>query len=583
MERTSFFGLFVCHLTDSWIAQNDQDERIVMYSDVKLDPQDRIQKPKIDIGVHCQVNQRSLAALAVAAEANSLSDDNKACDSSSSRAPLSCNPYPPLAAVSSSASSPLDLLMSLACEQTYYVESEPSSTRSDTSSSADIPLEQSRPSKTRRVARHRPSTSDGGQVNDSQESPDDVMSSVPSRRPRPRRARNPSFSDDSHQQSSSRSFARAPSGLKKSSKRRRVLPPSGLVSHEFELRASPSPEHPTNTSEVSESRRRSRSQSSSPAMLQIAQAPISPPALADVSPSPVSSEDVVGPGDTGTPVGPQSDDNDSKLPRHILSAGTRTQGLTEERVKECFAMPLNEAAARLGVCASVLKRVCRRMGVKRWPSRKIIAQAKHLKRQQEATEGFEMPMPDPSLIKVKAAPRPASNIDLLGEKPQISSSTPPILFKPPSLAIADSLPPNPSSTVKGQNTNTDISPILGVSAVPSCSEPTVAPAQQSLSQVKTLPLPPPRPSIPTMTEMAISTSVNHVLKPSNMKSVGCASPFTAGASSQTSTSDSASLPKLSSEPFALPSASVSPSVSLSSSAYNRDLIIQPSSIGVLQG
>ena len=45
----------------------------------------------------------------------------------------------------------------------------------------------------------------------------------------------------------------------------------------------------------------------------------------------------------------------------------------EKDLSELFHLPINEAAASLGVCATVLKKRCRTSGIKRWPHRKIKA------------------------------------------------------------------------------------------------------------------------------------------------------------------------------------------------------------------
>ena len=42
-------------------------------------------------------------------------------------------------------------------------------------------------------------------------------------------------------------------------------------------------------------------------------------------------------------------------------------------------MPINEVAKDLGVCATVLKKICRRNGIPRWPHRKIKSLDKMIK------------------------------------------------------------------------------------------------------------------------------------------------------------------------------------------------------------
>ena len=39
---------------------------------------------------------------------------------------------------------------------------------------------------------------------------------------------------------------------------------------------------------------------------------------------------------------------------------------------EHFHLPINEAAAMLGICPTVLKKICRKLGMRRWPHRKVI-------------------------------------------------------------------------------------------------------------------------------------------------------------------------------------------------------------------
>ncbi|CAI7877256.1 unnamed protein product [Closterium sp. NIES-54] len=52
-------------------------------------------------------------------------------------------------------------------------------------------------------------------------------------------------------------------------------------------------------------------------------------------------------------------------------------GARLEDVSPFFHLPIEEAARELGVCSSALKRRCRRLGIKRWPFRKVGATLWH--------------------------------------------------------------------------------------------------------------------------------------------------------------------------------------------------------------
>jgi hypothetical protein len=47
-------------------------------------------------------------------------------------------------------------------------------------------------------------------------------------------------------------------------------------------------------------------------------------------------------------------------------------------VQRQFNLPLTEAAERLGVCVTLVKRICRKNGVARWPHRKLQSSRKML-------------------------------------------------------------------------------------------------------------------------------------------------------------------------------------------------------------
>lgn len=47
------------------------------------------------------------------------------------------------------------------------------------------------------------------------------------------------------------------------------------------------------------------------------------------------------------------------------------KSLSFDDVSNCFSLPISEAANALGVCTSVLKKICRENGLQRWPYRKF--------------------------------------------------------------------------------------------------------------------------------------------------------------------------------------------------------------------
>jgi hypothetical protein len=58
-----------------------------------------------------------------------------------------------------------------------------------------------------------------------------------------------------------------------------------------------------------------------------------------------------------------------KLP--VAPAATHAKSLQLKELQTCFHLPMAEAAKNLKVCSTVLKKICRKYGISRWPYRQI--------------------------------------------------------------------------------------------------------------------------------------------------------------------------------------------------------------------
>lgn len=67
--------------------------------------------------------------------------------------------------------------------------------------------------------------------------------------------------------------------------------------------------------------------------------------------------------------------------------------LTYEELQAKFGMGLKEAAAALGICATTLKRACRRHGIRRWPRRQIAKINRALNQQLQVRPYLPLVMP----------------------------------------------------------------------------------------------------------------------------------------------------------------------------------------------
>lgn len=48
-----------------------------------------------------------------------------------------------------------------------------------------------------------------------------------------------------------------------------------------------------------------------------------------------------------------------------------TTTITFEQLTKYFHLPINDVAKELGICATMLKKICRKNGIPRWPHRKV--------------------------------------------------------------------------------------------------------------------------------------------------------------------------------------------------------------------
>lgn len=55
-----------------------------------------------------------------------------------------------------------------------------------------------------------------------------------------------------------------------------------------------------------------------------------------------------------------------------------SQSVTREELARHFHLPISEAARRIGICTTVIKKICRSYGINRWPQRKVAAITKRI-------------------------------------------------------------------------------------------------------------------------------------------------------------------------------------------------------------
>ena len=48
-----------------------------------------------------------------------------------------------------------------------------------------------------------------------------------------------------------------------------------------------------------------------------------------------------------------------------------SKNISFDELSKFFHLPINQVAKELGVCATILKKICRKNGIPRWPHRKV--------------------------------------------------------------------------------------------------------------------------------------------------------------------------------------------------------------------
>jgi hypothetical protein len=62
-----------------------------------------------------------------------------------------------------------------------------------------------------------------------------------------------------------------------------------------------------------------------------------------------------------------SSEGDRKRYRGLRSA----KSITLDELRQYFDKPIEEAAKAIGICSTLLKKICRRYNIKRWPYRQV--------------------------------------------------------------------------------------------------------------------------------------------------------------------------------------------------------------------
>ncbi len=72
-------------------------------------------------------------------------------------------------------------------------------------------------------------------------------------------------------------------------------------------------------------------------------------------------------------------DDYTVFPRRKVGRAAKASGpgerapvvLTEDKLRECFNLPLHVASKKMGICITAIKKVCRKFGIHKWPYREM--------------------------------------------------------------------------------------------------------------------------------------------------------------------------------------------------------------------
>ncbi|KAI9914975.1 hypothetical protein PsorP6_006979 [Peronosclerospora sorghi] len=106
--------------------------------------------------------------------------------------------------------------------------------------------------------------------------------------------------------------------------------------------------------------------------------------------------------------------------------------ITLDMLRPYFEVPLAKVAASLGICVTLLKKICRRHGIARWPHRQITGLRKSVASMEHAIRYFDGPRRDvyaQQLVKQKhklaaLLADPTTNNPLLADEPHRDRWTP---------------------------------------------------------------------------------------------------------------------------------------------------------------